>query len=351
MSAAGNNKQSSLVGVFIRGLAMGAADVVPGVSGGTIALITGIYDRLLSALAGANLPTLRLLLRGQFGAVWRQLDGAFLLSLLLGIATAVLTLAGLIHWLITHYPLPLWSFFFGLVLASAVFLLVEELPSCRPLEWSLVAVGAGLALTLGLAPAGQFITGSMGFFLAGALAICAMILPGISGSFILLLIGMYEPVIAAVNGRELPTLLIFVAGCSVGLLSFTHLLHWILERARRRLMALLAGFLFGSLIILWPWQEVLSVVMDRHGEPRPVQTSPVSPFWYAENIDDSQLLLCLVSAMVGLLLVALAHRAGGGDDTRRGASGRGEHVQPGLRPEAGTGSDRARSETSSGEAG
>jgi len=289
---------------------MGAADVVPGVSGGTIALITGIYDRLLAALANADRHTLGLVLKGRIGAAWSRIDGAFLLSLMMGIGTAVLTLAGLIDWLLANHPLPLWSFFFGLVLASAVFLLVEELPGDRGKEWFIVLLGAALAVTIGLAPAGEFIAGPLGVFLAGALAICAMILPGISGSFILLLIGMYEPIIAAVSGREFDTLLIFASGCAAGLLAFTQVLHWVLAHWRRATMALLTGFLLGSLIILWPWQEVLSSVTDRHGELRAMQTMPIGPLAYAQTYGDSQLWQCVVAALVGLLLVAVAHQSG-----------------------------------------
>ncbi len=300
----------SLLGIYLRGLAMGSADIVPGVSGGTVALITGIYDRLLTAIAAADITAVKLLFCGQFKQLWQRFDGAFLATLLAGIGTAVVVLAGVIHWLLENYPLPLWSFFFGLVLASAVYLFVEEVPGKRTRELPFVVLGVVVAAAIGLAPATEFIDGPVGFFLAGSLAICAMILPGISGSFILLLIGMYGPVITAINERDLVTLLIFAGGCVTGLLAFSNVLHWVLEHLRRPTMAVLAGFLLGSLIILWPWQDVVASIIDRHGELRVVQTQPISPMAYAAIHGTSQWLSCSLAAIAGAMLVLLSHRAG-----------------------------------------
>lgn len=302
------DQRRGLLGIYLRGIAMGAADVVPGVSGGTIALITGIYDRLLAALAGADVSAFQLLLKGQWRALWQRLDGSFLLTLLAGIGSAVLLLAELIQWLMQHYPLPLWSFFFGLVAASALWLLREEVPRRTPLEWLCSLAGIAIAGTIALSPAGSFVEGPLGFFLAGALAICAMILPGISGSFILLLLGMYEPVLKAVTSREFLLLGLFIVGCAAGLLAFSRLLHWVLARMRRATMALLAGFLMGSLLTLWPWQAVISTTLDRHGEERPVQTQPISATAYAQHYGESQWMLCLGSMLIGAALVSVAHR-------------------------------------------
>ena len=299
------------LGIFLRGVAMGAADVVPGVSGGTIALITGIYDRLLAAIASANIDALRLLFRGDVQGAWRHIDGGFLLTLLAGIATSVLLLARLIHWLLAHHPLPLWSFFFGLVLASAWLLRDQEVRHTKSSEWLALGFGVLIAAAIGLAPATSFIAGPLGLFLAGALAICAMILPGISGSFILLLIGMYAPVIKALSTFDVAAIVVFVAGCATGLLGFTHCLNWVLRHYRRMLMALLSGFLLGSLVTLWPWQAVVATTIDRHGDERVIQTHPVTPRQFAAQGTDAQWWQCLGAGLLGLGVIVVTQRRGG----------------------------------------
>lgn len=298
------------LGIFLRGVAMGAADVVPGVSGGTIALITGIYDRLLAAIASADIHALRLVLRGDVKGAWHHVDGTFLLTLLAGIGLSVLLLAKLIHWLLAHYPLPLWSFFFGLVLASAWLLRKQEVSGTKPGEWLAAVLGVLLAAAIGLAPATSFLPGPLGLFLAGALAICAMILPGISGSFILLLIGMYAPVITALSTLNLPSIVVFSAGCLSGLLMFTRVLHWLLARYRRVLMALLSGFLLGSLVTLWPWQTIVATTTDRHGDERAIQTHPITPAQFAAQGKNAQLWHCLAAGLLGLGIIVVTQRRG-----------------------------------------
>lgn len=295
------------VGVFIRGMAMGAADIVPGVSGGTVALITGIYDRLVAAIASVDFDLLRLLLRGHIAAVWERVDGHFLAALMLGIATSILALSQGIHWLMEHAPLPLWSFFFGLVAASTVYLLRAEVwrPNARGVL--LLLLGTSVAVGISLAPAMTFPGGAAGFFVAGSLAICAMILPGISGSFILLLLGMYAPVIRALTLPEPLLLLAFVSGCAVGLLAFSKVLRYLISQARRATMAVLTGFLAGSLVALWPWQRVVAEVVDRHGQLRPVQTLPIAPGQYAQAGGDPELLVCTLALLAGLVVVVLGH--------------------------------------------
>lgn len=294
-------------GIFFRGLAMGAADIVPGVSGGTVALITGIYDRLVAAIASVDTDLLRLLARGRIAAVWERVDGGFLTALMLGIATSIVVLSRGIHWLMAFAPLPLWSFFFGLVAASAVYLLRTEVwrPSLR--EGLLLFVGTMVAVAISLAPAIEFPGGAVGFFAAGSLAICAMILPGISGSFILLILGMYAPVIRALTLPEPLLLLAFLSGCIVGLLAFSKVLRHLIGRARRATMAMLTGFLAGSLVALWPWQRVVAEMVDRHGQLRPVQTLPVSPAQYAQTSGDPALLVCAVALLLGVTIVVLGH--------------------------------------------
>lgn len=289
--------------VFLRGLAMGAADIVPGVSGGTIAFITGIYPRLLHSLRSFDLVALRLLVRGDAAECWRHVDGRFLSTLLLGIATSIFSLAQLLGWLLQHHPQPLWAFFFGLILASAL-LMLRQVPHWFWPQRSALLLGILAALAVGLAPQGDFVGGQPGIFLAGFIAICAMILPGISGSFILLLLGMYAPVLTAVRGLDVGFLAVFALGAGCGLLCFSRLLDWLLSAYHAVTVAVLTGFLFGSLVVVWPWKRVLSWVPDSHGVPRAVQQLPVTPGEYLlRSGDDPQIWLCAGLAAAGFLLV------------------------------------------------
>jgi putative membrane protein len=284
---------------------MGAADIVPGVSGGTIAFITGIYDRLLGSIRAFDLTFLQRLLRLDVKGAWQHVNGGFLLALLLGIATSILSLARLISWILEHHPVPLWAFFFGLILASAVVLLrqVEHWTVSR-----LLCLLAGIATAgfIALSPVMQLNVGMAGVFLSGFLAICAMILPGISGSFILVLLGMYGTVLLAVKSLDLLFLLIFAVGAAAGLLCFSRLLYWLLHRYHPATMALLTGFLFGSLAIVWPWKQVLSWVEGSHGQLKPSRQVPVSPAEFASLTgQDPMLWWCLALMILGFVLVWL----------------------------------------------
>jgi putative membrane protein len=298
-------------GVFLRGLLMGAADLIPGVSGGTIAFITGIYDNLLDSLRSVDLEFLRRVLRLDIAGAWRHVNGNFLLVLLLGIATSVFSLARLVSWLLEAHPVLLWAFFFGLILASALVLLreVEAWTTARVL--SLLA-GTAIALYIGLSPVVALDAGLFGVFFAGFIAICAMILPGISGSFVLVLMGMYAPALQAIKTLDLPFIIVFVCGAASGLIVFSHLLHWLLQRYHQATMALLTGFLFGSLVVVWPWKRALDWVTDSHGVPRPSQQWPVLPAEYqALTGTEPQLWFCFALMLAGIALVWVLHfRAG-----------------------------------------
>jgi len=291
------------LGVYLRGMLMGAADIVPGVSGGTMAFITGIYDTLIDSIRAFDLMCLRLVLRGQIKAAWQHVNGKFLLSLGLGIATSIVSLARLISWLLENHPVPLWAFFFGLILASALVLLKQVERWAVPGIICLLA-GVAFALTIALAPVVNMDIGMAGVFIAGFIAICAMILPGISGSFILVLLGMYATVLGAVKSLDLVFIAVLGSGAIVGLLVFSRVLHWLLHRFHQATMALLTGFLFGSLAVVWPWKRVLEWVVDRHGELKPAQQLPVSPAEYLTvSGQDPQVLLCVVMMLVGFLAV------------------------------------------------
>ncbi|WP_206613426.1 DUF368 domain-containing protein [Parahaliea mediterranea] len=292
--------------IYLRGVLMGAADIVPGVSGGTIAFITGIYDRLLGAIRAFDLALVELLLKGQIKAAWRHVDGGFVLALVAGIATSILSLARLIAWLLVTHPVPLWAFFFGLILASALVLL-RQVGVWNPARLACLLVGIAFALAVALSPVlGLESAGLPAVFGAGFIAICAMILPGISGSFILVLLGMYAVVLNALKAFDLLFIAVFGAGAACGLLCFSRLLHWLLSHRRPGTLALLTGFLFGSLAVVWPWKEALDWAPGSHGELRPVQQVPVLPGRYLQLTgDDPQLWLCLALALAGGLAVWL----------------------------------------------
>ena len=293
------------LGIYLRGIAMGAADLVPGVSGGTVALITGIYGRLISAIASVGIDILALVTRGRIAEAYKAIDGNFLLLLAAGIGTAIVGFAAILNWLLLHYPLPLWATFSGLVLASALSLVKQNCRSWTFRDWSLFTTGVAVAVSVGLTQAIQMPLTPLGIFFAGSIAISAMILPGISGSFLLLLMGVYQPIIAAVVNLELVTLALFALGCGMGLIFFSKLLQRLLAVAEKATMATLFGFLLGSLVILWPWQITVSSVIDRHGDMRAVQTLPVSPIYYAEQVWDSMLLMCIGGFIAGVVAVRL----------------------------------------------
>lgn len=269
--------------LFGKGIAMGAADVVPGVSGGTIAFITGIYDELLGSLKKCGPSALLVLSKEGPKALWQHINGTFLLTLFAGVLTSIFSLAQLITWLLQAYPIQIWSFFFGLVLVSA-----WHMGQQIYREWSMpsiitLLVGTVLAWLISAGvPLAAHDIGLLTFFFAGALAICAMILPGISGSFILLLLGFYGPVIEAVKSFNLPVLAIFAAGCVIGLLSFSHLLSWLLEKARVPTMAFLIGLMLGSLSKLWPWKETITTRVNSAGEVEPLLQTNILPATYEQ---------------------------------------------------------------------
>lgn len=233
--------------VVLKGLAMGAADVVPGVSGGTIAFITGIYEELLGSLRSITPKTLALIGQQGVGAFWRATNANFLLALLSGIAISLFSLARIISFCLENYPVLVWSFFFGLIVASIIFI-VRQLTTWTWREWLALAIGTLIALGISVAKPAQLPAEWWMVFLAGSIAICAMILPGVSGSFILVLMGMYPVFLNALKTLDVLLLGCFFAGCACGLLTFSHLLYWLLQRFHNVTLAMLTGFLIGSLV-------------------------------------------------------------------------------------------------------
>lgn len=243
-----------IVRYLLCGMAMGAADVVPGVSGGTIAFITGIYQPLLDAIQTVDRNFFRLMFQGRFVQALQRIPWAFLLPLLAGIACSIFSLARLVLYLLHSYPVVVWSFFFGLITASIV-LLFRDLGRCGWKEGASFATGAAFAWWLGGAEAISMSQTPLMMFMAGFIAICAMILPGISGAFILVLLGQYQYVLSAVAALNLPVLAIFALGCACGLLIFARVLNFCLRRYHDATLALLIGIMAGSLRTVWPWKE------------------------------------------------------------------------------------------------
>lgn len=290
---------------------MGAADIVPGVSGGTIALITGIYFRLLDAINAAPAALFKDLLRGRVRAFWQACDGGFLSTLLGGIVASVVLLASIITFMLAEYPILVWSFFFGLIVASAWHVGRQTRHYHLKLILPLV-IGMVTAWWITTLPVGQLTPSAFTFFAAGAIAICAMILPGISGSFILVVMGMYAPVLAAIKSFELGLLLLFMAGCLVGLLSAAKAITWAFTHYHDHVLSLLTGFMLGALNKVWPWKETLSWRTNSSGEQVPLNEISISPGAFAELTGHNpQLVAALVMTIAGIFSVLLIEWLGG----------------------------------------
>ncbi len=265
--------------LVLKGIGMGAADVVPGVSGGTIAFIVGIYDELIDSIKSINMHSLKLLFTGKIAAFWKAINANFLLSLLFGIAISILSLAKLITYLLVNEPVLVWAFFFGLVLASTWFV------SKDIKEWSWKTIlgfiaGAVVAYYITIATPAETSTNLLFIFLCGAIAICAMILPGISGSFILVLLGKYFYIMEAVNKLDFIVLGVFAFGALLGITSFSRVLSYALKHFRNITLSVLTGFMLGSLNKVWPWKEVVETYTDTHGEVKPLVENNILPNEY-----------------------------------------------------------------------
>ncbi len=284
---------------------MGAADVVPGVSGGTIAFISGIYEELLDSISSVNFTTLKLLKTHGIKAFWKAINGNFLVSLLLGIFISILSLAKLISWLLEHKPILVWSFFFGLVLASILYI-GKQITKWNSITITGLLVGAGLAYYVTtLQPLISENSSPLFLFLAGAIAICAMILPGISGAFILVLLGAYKPVLDAIHNRDFKLIAILASGAIVGLLSFSKLLKWLFNHYKNYTLAVLTGFILGSLNKIWPWKQTLTWRVNSHGIKVPFNEQSTSPFSFE---GDSQLAMAILLSIVGFALIILLEK-------------------------------------------
>lgn len=288
----------------IKGIAMGAADVIPGVSGGTIAFITGIYEELLDSIRSFNVTALKKLLKIDLKGFWKHINGSFLLAVLTGVGIAIFSLAKVMKYLLETHPIFIWSFFFGLIIAS-VWLVSKEIK-----KWDIKTI---ISLLVGTVTA-YFITvispastpDTWWFvMICGAIAICAMILPGISGSFILLLLGKYAYIIDAVSTFDIKIMAMFSVGAIVGLISFSHLLSWLLKKYHGVTVALLTGFMLGSLNKIWPWKNTLEYFTNSHGELQPLVEENILPKTFSELNNGEPALLgwAIGFAIFGFMLI------------------------------------------------
>lgn len=294
--------------LYLKGIAMGMGDAVPGVSGGTIAVITHIYDEFIFSLRSIDVAACRLLFQGQLREVWQHINGNFLLVLALGILSGLLLSANTVLYLLESWFEVLMAFFIGLVLASC-WLLKHE---CNFRDGRILLILlAGITFTMSIGqvdPAnGNFSLPAI--FFSGAIAICAMILPGLSGAFILLLLGVYEYVLRALIEIDLAVILVFMLGCLVGILSFSRLLAWLLRTRREACYAFIIGMLLGSLSVLWPWQHTQAYYTDSSGELHPLQALNVMPFNYTEITgQEPMLILVLLGLVAGVAVVTGLNR-------------------------------------------
>ena len=262
--------------LMLKGVGMGAADVVPGVSGGTIAFIVGIYDELIDSIKSINGKSLKLFFTGKWGAFWKAINGNFLISIVLGIAISVFSLAKIITWLLTDHPVMVWAFFFGLVLASTWFV-GKDIKEWNKKTIPAFIIGVAVAYYITVATPAATPTNLFFIFLCGAIAICAMILPGISGSFILVLLGKYFYIMEAVKTFNIPVMLVFICGAAIGITSFSRVLSFALRRFHDITISVLAGFMLGSLNKVWPWKETIETYTDSHGVVKPLVEANIMP--------------------------------------------------------------------------
>ena len=308
----------SYILILFKGMAMGAADVVPGVSGGTIAFISGIYQELIETIDRLDFGVISLWRKQGFKKMFSHYNLGFLISLFLGVFISILSLANLISYLLENHPVLVWSFFFGLVVASIIYI-GKQIEKWNPLVILTALIGISIAYYITIASPAQAPNALYFFFLSGCIAIIAMILPGISGSFILVLLGSYGIVLAAVTDfvegllsgdwtvmkTSFIKVFLFIIGCVIGLKLFSKALKWMFANKKELTLAVLTGFMIGSLNKIWPWKNILSTRIDRHGDEVPLLEKSVLPSSFE---GDPQVLYAIIFAIIGFLAIFLLER-------------------------------------------
>ena len=308
--------------VAVKGACMGAADVIPGVSGGTIAFITGIYDQLLASINAIDKTAVKLFFTGKFKEFWKHVNGGFLVSLFCGILFSVVALAGLMQYLLENHPIQTWAFFFGLIVASSIFIL-RGIKGWNIKSVLFLIVGIILGVTVCTLSPTTTPDALWFIFISGAIAICAMILPGISGSFILLILGKYQYIMSTITnlttgaavGESIVVLGVFAVGAVFGILSFSRFLHWLLGKFHKETLLVLAGFIIGSLVKVWPWSNMDAIVQSQFPEARAIAEGTLTPMAqeiYADYMAQVDMMTgsAILYAIIGFFLVTGVEIAG-----------------------------------------
>lgn len=297
-----NRNLSQHIFIMLKGMAMGIAELVPGVSGGTIAFVTGIYEEFISSINNISISTFKILKNEGFKAFWIALNGNFLVVLFGGMIISMLSLSKLISWLLEFHPIPIWSFFFGLVLASVIFV-AKAISKWNIASVLLFALGTAIAFYITTLPPSANADSLPFLFFSGALAICAMVLPGISGAFILVLLGSYKTILDAVNDKDFKIIITVALGVIFGILSFARVLKWMFANYKNPTLAILTGFILGSLNKIWPWKNVLDVI--KIGKKEIIIDENISPFAFE---GDSQLTFAIITALIGFSLIFILEK-------------------------------------------
>ncbi len=274
-------KPSDYVALIMRGMAMGGADVIPGVSGGTIAFITGIYEELIQSIKSINAAFFKMLFKEGIAAAWQSINGNFLLAVVTGILISIFSLAKLMSWLLANHPMLVWAFFFGLILGSAFYIGRQV----KKWTWQVVLLllaGTAMAYYITIASPAATPEAWWFVFLSGAIAFCALVLPGISGAFILVLLSKYEFMLNAVRDLQVSIIAVFAAGGVIGVIAFSNVIAWLFKKYHNATLAILSGFMIGSLNKLWPWKEVLETRVNSQGMEVPFLEKSISPASFAE---------------------------------------------------------------------
>jgi putative membrane protein len=285
----------------LKGMAMGAADVVPGVSGGTIAFVSGIYDELINGINAINIQAFTALRKEGFSAFWKHINGTFFLFLFLGIGTSILSLSKLVIYLLENHPVVVWSFFFGLIIAST-WLIAKTIKTWNFSTIVFLSIGTAIAYWISSMQTTAHVDQNWYIFLSGFIAICAMILPGISGSFILVLMGSYHLILSALHNRDLLRISLFAAGCLIGILSFARLLKFLFTKYKEITISLLTGFMIGSLYKVWPWKIKIGL------QPLVVHSNGKED-WMMANVlpanfpGDNQIIASVLALLSGFFLI------------------------------------------------
>lgn len=314
--------------VTVKGICMGAADVIPGVSGGTIAFMTGIYEELVGSINAINGTAVKLFFTGRFRQFWKHINGNFLFSLVLGIMISILSLAKLMQYLLDYQPVQTWAFFFGLIVASSIFIL-RGIKSWKANDFVMLVFGIVLGVVVCTLAPTETPDGLWFIFCCGAIAICAMILPGISGSFILLVLGKYKYMMGVladiVSGKgdwlDFVTVIVFILGALFGIIAFAKFLHWLLQHYHRQTLLVMAGFIIGSLVKVWPWSNMQTVILSQFPDLRPLAVeNGLAPELIEQYSGMVDLHVCgaVAFALVGLFLVVGIELAGTWISRKRG---------------------------------